>query len=542
MDMVLSRQWIASAFLVNEGPHGAVSEHARRRGVSRQRVYRESHWVHTRVHAPQWQAQQRLLRDQVAALEGRVAKLEAELGQTRRVAVVLDANRQAEFASVGQAIGVSLPELRQLLQVLLGQETPSVAKLGRMTKAAAEKAGAILEVLDEVAKPLVEVAAADEIYTKAPVLMVVEPESLCWVKGQKVESVRGQAWCEVFAELPNLRMVLRDAGTGLSHGVDLANDQRTAEHTAERVDIADEPRTIERVAPLLAQQDHFHSLREGARGLGRAERVAKAAFAKVEKMQKELEQRRRHGQLLSGFTTQVNAQWRRAEKAFDVWSERSRLWNQVKDALRLVTPEGELNTPARAEQAVRQAMAALPDADFGKSKRQLQEPETYTYLHEVQRQLAALPVPAEVRDAAVRIECLRRRPELLQGESTQAAALRALLLVSAVVLAKSHEVGVEAAKSVRSIFRSAWRASSLVECLNSVLRMQQARHRNLSQNLLDLKRLYWNSHAFRTGRRRGKSPYEHLGVHLPEGVTWWNLLKWPPEQLRQELSARRPGP
>jgi len=131
---------------------------------------------------------------------------------------------------------------------------------------------------------------------------------------------------------------------------------------------------------------------------------------------------------------------------------------------------------------------------------------------------------------------------LLQGESPQAFALRALLLVSTVVLAKSQEVGVEAAQSVRSIFRSAWRASSLVECLNSVLRMQQARHRNLSQGLLDLKRLYWNSHSFRTGRRRGKSPYEHLGVQLPDGVTWWNLLKWPPEQLRQELSARKPAP
>jgi hypothetical protein len=531
MDMVFSRQWIASAFLVNEGPRGAVSEHARQRGVSRQRIYRESHWVHTRVDAPQWQAQQRVLHDQVAALEDRVAKLEAELEQTRRVAVVLNANRQAEFASVGQAIGVSLPELRQLLQVLLGHETPSVATLGRMTKAAAEKAGAILAVLDEVAKPLVEVAAADEIYTKAPVLMVVEPESLCWVEGQKVESVRGQTWRDVFTKLPNLRMVLRDAGSGLSHGVDLANADRAAADGA-----ADA-----QVRALLAQQDHFHSLFDGARGLGRTERVAKAAFAKAEKMQKELEQRRRHGQLLSGVVTQVNAQWRRAEKAFDVWSERTRLWNQVKDALRLVTPEGELNTPARAEQAVRQAMATLPDADFGKSKRQLQEPETYTYLHEVQRQLADLPVPAEVRDAAVRIECLRRRPELLQGESSQASALRALLLISTVVLAKSQEVGVEATKAVRSIFRSAWRASSLVECLNSVLRMQQARHRNLSQDLLNLKRLYWNSHSFRTGRRRGKSPYEHLGVQLPDGVTWWNLLKWPPEQLRQELSARKPA-
>jgi hypothetical protein len=29
-----------------------------------------------------------------------------------------------------------------------------------------------------------------------------------------------------------------------------------------------------------------------------------------------------------------------------------------------------------------------------------------------------------------------------------------------------------------------------VECLNSVLRMQQARHRRMTQPMLDLKRLY----------------------------------------------------
>ncbi len=69
----------------------------------------------------------------------------------------------------------------------------------------------------------------------------------------------------------------------------------------------------------------------------------------------------------------------------------------------------------------------------------------------------------------------------------------------------------------------------------SVVRLHQARHRLVTQGLLDLKRLDWNSRRFRTGQRR-KTPYELLGVSLPEG-SWWNLLKRSPEQLRQELSA-----
>jgi hypothetical protein len=161
------------------------------------------------------------------------------------------------------------------------------------------------------------------------------------------------------------------------------------------------------------------------------------------------------------------------------------------------------------------------------------------YLDHVQQQLAALPFPEEVKHAAVRQEGLRRRPELLKGEGTQAAALRGVLLACAVVLAKAEEVGQKTQAAVRDIVRRAYRASSLVECINSVLRMQQARHRKMTQNLLDLKRLHWNSHTFRTGRRRGTTPYQRLGMPWPEGLRWWDVLKWTSEQLRQELSTAK---
>jgi hypothetical protein len=202
-----------------------------------------------------------------------------------------------------------------------------------------------------------------------------------------------------------------------------------------------------------------------------------------------------------------------------------------------VTPEGELNTRARAEAALAATLPQLPDAEFAKAKRLLQQPQTLTYLDEVHRKLNALPVPAEIRATAIQQEVLRRRPELLQGNNTEAAALRGLLMIGAVILAKAGAVGQQAVNGVRNIFRNTWRASSLVECLNSAVRMQQARHRKMTQGLLDLKRLYWNTHTFRTGRRRRTSPYQRLGLPWPEGLRWWDLLKWTPEQLRDKLSA-----
>ena len=72
--------------------------------------------------------------------------------------------------------------------------------------------------------------------------------------------------------------------------------------------------------------------------------------------------------------------------------------------------------------------------------------------------------------------------------------------------------------------------------------MQQAGHRQMTQGLLDLKRLYWNCHTFTTGHRRKTTPYERLGVPWPDGLSWWEVLKLTPEQLREKLSTAKTPP
>jgi hypothetical protein len=77
---------------------------------------------------------------------------------------------------------------------------------------------------------------------------------------------------------------------------------------------------------------------------------------------------------------------------------------------------------------------------------------------------------------------------------------------------------------VAAVLRTTVRASSAVEGVNSVLRMQQGRHRKMTPGLLDLKRLYWNCRRLPTGKRRGRCPYEMLGVPLPS-TDFWTVLK-----------------
>jgi hypothetical protein len=522
MGMVATEQRIASAFVVCFGTFGAISQHARERGVCRQRLYREAAWVESRVDSSAWQPQIDQLRQDNHLLQQRLQEAEERLEQ----AVVLDEEKQVEFAAVGQAIGVSLPEIRTLLEVLLPGKIPSVATLGRWTQAVSQKAGPLLAVLDEFTRPKVRQAVADEIFVSQPVLMLVEPESLCWVAGQRLdEAVTGKAWANEMGRLPALEQVARDGGNCLSRGVADLNQHRHEQG----------------LAPVADQLDHFHVLRDGGRVVGRAERAARRAFKALESAEARLVKCQRHGQALSGHRLHIRACLRKAERAMDIWEQRERVWAQVKLAIQPFTLEGELNTRARAEKALAELLPQLPDAEFASTKRQLQQPEVLTYLDEIQRKLALLDVPAEVQKAALRQEGLRRRSQRMRADTVQAAALRGILMICSVVLARSGEVGQRAVEAVCSIVRSSWRASSLVECVNSVLRMQQARHRKLSQGLLNLKRLYWNSHVFRTGRRRGRSPYEILGVPWPEGLRWWDVLKWSPEQLREKLSAPTPA-
>ena len=162
--------------------------------------------------------------------------------------------------------------------------------------------------------------------------------------------------------------------------------------------------------------------------------------------------------------------------------------------------------------------------------------QALTFLKRVEQQLAALPgVPALVR-AAVRVEGLKRSVAALQAEGPAAAALRGVLLVGGLALSLAKGDGVQAQAQVQEVLQGVWRSSSLVEGVNSALRMQQARQKRLTAGLLDLKRLHWNMHSFRAGRRKGQSPYQRLGIVLPPG-DWWTLLNMSPERLAAELSA-----
>jgi hypothetical protein len=344
--------------------------------------------------------------------------------------------------------------------------------------------------------------------------MVVEPESLCWVTGRMVQARDGVTWAEEFARLSALEAVVRDDGTGLGKGMKLERARRRA---AGRPDLDE---TL----------DVFHTLREGGRALRKTWGAATRALERADAAQKEFDDRARQGQSRQGHGAPLNRLWRQAERLWDQATAAEVAWKRARWAFEFFTPDGRLNDRAGAEAVVAAAWPHLGGAAWAKTRRLLLRRESFTSLDQVQDRLAGLGLAPEVLSALLDLEALRRQPWRLT------AGTRGWALARTVQLTKACSDWREEARRVRAVLRGVWRASSLVECVNSVARMQQARHRKITQELLDLKRLYWNLRRFRIGRRKAQTPYGLLGLKVPD-LSFWEFLKLTPEELREQLSA-----
>ena len=352
-------------------------------------------------------------------------------------------------------------------------------------------------------------------FGRAPALMVVEPETLCWMTGRMAGARDGVTWAGEFARFPALKALVRDDGTGLGKGARLDNARRR-----------------DAGLPEFGQTlDVFHTLREAGRALRQTWGVATRALDRADTAQRALDRLGRRGRSRQGHGTEAHRLWRQAEHLWDRATAAEAAWDRARSAFEFFTPEGRLNNRAQAEAVVTAALPALNGAAWAKTRRLLMRRESFTFLDQIGERLAGLGLAPDVLSALLDLEGLRRQPGRVS------AATRAWASVRTVQLSKSCPDWPEQAGRVRAVLRGVWRASSLVECVNSVARMQQARHRKMTQGLLDLKRLYWNQRRFRTGRRKGQAPYGLLGLKIPE-MGFGEFLKLTPDELREQLSAQ----
>jgi hypothetical protein len=261
-------------------------------------------------------------------------------------------------------------------------------------------------------------------------------------------------------------------------------------------------------------------------------------WARAEEADRQVARAWRNGGDRRGFGGAASKAWKKVERAMERYDRAERAWKRIETAFELFRPDGRLNDRTWAEGEIAAAVQELEGAEWGKLRRALADRRSLTFLDRMQRQLATAEPRAELREALVRRWWLRRQSAAVPAETPGGGRWLAAALVQTEYCRKLEANWQESYRRVAAVLRQTVRASSAVECMNSVLRMHQGRHRTVTQPLLDLKRLYWNCRRFRSGKRRARSPYELLGLSLPT-TDWWQLLRTPGADLTQELSSSR---
>jgi hypothetical protein len=502
--------WIANAAACLCGRSGDVTAQAQHNGCSRQTVYDHAQKVQAAVEAEHagGPTRQQLL-DQIQALRHENTQLWAWLEQT----IDFPEARRQEFTVTAAAMGLSLNQIGVLLAIVLGiAARPSRSTLHRIVQAAGRRAGQVLKLLDQRCHTLVLVGCLDEIFFHGrPVLVGVEPTSLVWFLGAHAADRSGATWLTALRPWTALEFVVADAGKGLQSGIAHLQQER---------------RGVDQPVPESGL-DVFHTAQA-------AQRVLRQHWHRVERLWEEAEAAEaavhragQQGQDRRGPAARVRRAWTRVTAAFEAYERGAAGWAQAHAALAVFRPEGRLNDRSWAAQQIAAALPRLGGRDWSKVRGFLETPASLTFLDRLHRQLAQAEPDAALREELVQLWWLRRhRPRDVGASGDRGAVALLMPLLQMVVCQKLSGRWAASYRRVAQVLRQAVRASSAVEGMNSVLRMHQGRHRTLPQGLLDLKRLYWNCRPFREGKRKGRRPYELLGLNLPS-YDFMDLLKMP---------------
>lgn len=500
-------RWIVDAAARFSGRRGAASRQAEQSNCSRQTIYDHGRKVLlavTNEHSGGPSRQQLLEQNQVLRQEN------AQLRNRLNHAIEFPQSKRQEFSATARAMGLSLNQIVALLVVILGQKSsPGRSTIERWVQAAGKAAGKVLIWLDDQCKALVLSGCLDEIFFRGrPVLVGVEPASMVWFLGKKVRTLKGSTWAEQLQAWDALQYVVADAGVALQAGIAQVRMQRSGDNKD----------------PLASGLDVFHTKHEAHKALVIAWNQVERDWEAFDQADLQIRKDQRHGINAQPAAFRAGRAWTRVVKSFTCYEAMETAWKQAAAALNLFRPDGRLNDRAWAEAQVAPALPNLVGRAWVPVCNHLRAPEAFTFLDRMHNELAQIPVSDELREALVRLWWLRRQRPRKSIEGPIVGAGHVAHLVQQEFCQKLEPTWREWYRQVAAILRGTVRASSLVECMNSVLRMHQSRHRTITQEMLDLKRLHWNCREFLGGKRRSKCPYEHLGLKIPS-FDFWALLQ-----------------
>jgi predicted DNA-binding protein YlxM (UPF0122 family) len=502
---------IALEYLKRGGFYGVIIDLANAYNTNRQRVYdilnRTLAAFHPKPPGPTTKPEE--------ALEKRIAELEAENATLRARVQTLEAKLENSVQITSQRVRdlsltltvlpVSYRDVRDIIALAYGEKyAPSEASLCKMVQHYGTIAGLIL--LDAEITSKFSSAGVDEIFFhQTPILTVVDPDSMAVGACERSEDRTGGSWNSVLSHFPNLRYVISDEAKGIGNGVYLTD------------------------AIILHQKDLYHLVSEISGTTRRLETRLEKLLKAEEKAWQDWAKGRIYIKTMEKTLATVDRQLELMEQYYQAME-------LLDFAFYSVSSDHKVNTREHGHQVlseVLQRLRSLTELEIDDlivvlEKRAL---GCLIFLDQLQHELSSTPVELEqdseftseqIREWAIQEVCLQHA--MADEPSDEVFSAYSELWKKVRSLKKLIPLFLKIVSEVKKLLYRPKRASSLVECFNSILRPIQQVKKQATQEFLWLKALHHNMKTFKQGKRKGKSPFQLLGVDFGNR-DWIRLLE-----------------
>jgi hypothetical protein len=442
-----------------------------------------------------------------------------------------DTRRTVEDARLPYAYALSLRlegrcSLNAISAIMdrFGLQWSSVGKLSQTLQAM----GGLLEstiILPAGAIQLV-VFASDELFAGTqPILITVDPQSSAILRLELTTTRQWEAWAQHWE-------CLYDNGCQALYLVCDGGQALSKAHKAALCDLIRQPDTYHAVAHVLGNWEH------------RLEARAYAAITAEYKRLKALDSARSKA-VITTRRARYETACRQAEDAIACYDQFVYLYRTLREQLHMVDATGQLRDRAVAEAEIATALdlldtlghASLSKA-VAKTRRAL--PDLLAYFDVAKTVVIALIRELPVSPATFHQLCLAHHWHKRVNTAKTSEARRYCKAAEQQCLAQAACDPWTTGEIVTHVYNRldhVVQSSSLVECLNSILRPYLNTTRNhVNQAFLNLIMFYHNHRRYRAGKRANHTPMELL-TGQPQEADWLDLLCDEVERKQPEFFA-----
>jgi hypothetical protein len=410
--------------------------------------------------------------------------------------------------------------MQEILYEALG-ETRSIGTLSQFLLETGRRAGEILRQVDHSPLGSVIVVRDETYFQEWPILLVIEPVTTTILLGVVSPDCQAETWGAAL-------LVTQDQGASIAGLIeDMARMYPPSQDLA-GVDVD-------------VQKDTWHVSQAGKQVRCDLEREALAAIRQVDKIEKQLGECWQDEVFYHQYIPAVE----KMERLLDQHDIFATWYDHLCDALELVDwRSGEVRNRSINGWLLDETLSAMSGIDhpraqsFVRTLRRHQD-TLLTFLDWMATSLTAfqsrlaqtIDDPAQqhlfIRIAA---RCWRLRQALINNQ-TSFRALAQQAEASLLALTQDNPLLAQLAAQLMSLLDAAGHTSSLIECINGLLKSfldhrQAFRNLDTAQAYLNLFILWHNMRIYQRGKRKGKSPFQWAGID-PGCQDWLALLGFP---------------